>query len=65
MGRGAGGGTGIGGGGGYAKNPNLSTAEGREEQKRLLELSNMLSPLNNIKDPKVKAEIKEALESYS
>jgi hypothetical protein len=65
MGRGAGGGTGIGGGGSYAKNPNLSTAEGREEQKRLLELSNMLSPLNNIKDPNVKAEIKEALESYS
>ena len=54
MGGRAGGGAGFGSrGGGYAKNPNLSTAEGREEQKRLLELSNMLSPLNNIKDPKV------------
>ena len=65
MGGRAGGGAGMGSGGGYAKNPILSTAEGREEQKRLLEISNMLSPLNNIKDPKVKAEIKEALESYS
>ena len=65
MGARTGGGAGMGSGGGYAKNPILSTAEGRKEQKRLLELSNMLSPLNNIKDPKVKAEIKEALESYS
>ena len=65
MAKGSGGTRGGGGSGGNTQNPSLSTKEGREEQKKLLELSNLLSPLNNIKDQKVKAEIKEALESYS
>ena len=61
MAKGSGGTRGGGGSGGNTQNPSLSTKEGREEQKKLLELSNLLSPLNNIKDQKVKAEIKEAL----
>jgi hypothetical protein len=79
MGRGHGGSRGSGpGGGAYARNPELDTAYGQEQQRKMLETTFLLSPeisyrerlvdkkgYRGVTDAQMEAEIKDAITQYS